>query len=63
MSTNGAGFSRAVLFCAEGANFSNGCANFRKRSRAREAGDNDWLRLTSDDQGEIRVFDGERCDA
>src|SRR6202035_5773658 len=31
---------------------------FRTRSRRSEACDNDWLRLTSDDQRQVRVFDG-----
>ena len=61
---NGAGFSRAVLFCRHDpekwiSGFrTRSCQSrsvFRKFRASRTARDNDWLRLTSDDQRQVRV--------
>jgi hypothetical protein len=61
MFADGAGSSRAVLFCIgrkTEKDFGFPAGSFRSERR-----DNDWLRLTSDDQRQVRVFDGERGDA
>jgi hypothetical protein len=60
MVANGAGFSRAVLFCAEAGRNDRG---FLAQDHANRALDNDWLRLTGDDRCKSRAFEWEYCDA